>query len=234
MSKFHLIRHVGRSIVLVTALIVCPTASAQQFTNLLADKSLDAWMLPSGDAVDSGWQFDPDGTLHLMGRGDNLLSRDEFGDFELWFEYRISEKGNSGIKYRVQKYGNSWLGLEYQIQDDASFPGMAGKHRTASLYDIVDKSVMLLDRDYRPLSDFNTGRIVVQDHRLRHWLNGTLIINELDCNTRFSDAVQNSKFRNQDGFGRNHCGRLMLTDHGSEVWYRNLYVRRLDGAPTVR
>ena len=217
----------------VAVLAISTVADAQQFTNLLAEKSLSQWMLPSGDSVSSGWQFDEDGTLHLAGKGDNILSRSEYGDFELWFEYRISDKGNSGIKYRVQKFGNSWLGLEYQIQDDVAFPDMPGKHLTASLYDIVDKSVVLLDRDYHPTSEFNTGRVVVQNHRLRHWMNGNLIIDERDSSTRFADAVTNSKFKDESGFGRNHCGRLMLTDHGSEVWYRNLYIRRLDGCPLV-
>ncbi len=204
------------------------TCSAQQYLNLLENRSLDHWMKPSGEPVGEGWTFDSDGALHLTGKGGNIVTREDLGDFDLWFEYKISPKGNSGIKYRVRQYGNSWLGIEYQIQDDAAFPNMAPKHRTASLYDIIDQSSSILQRKYQPLDQYNVGRVVVQNHRLRHWMNGNIIIDEMDCSPKFDDAIRNSKFRDQEGFGKNTLGKLMLTDHGSEVWYRNLYVRRLD------
>lgn len=201
---------------------------AQQYSDLLKDRSLSQWMLPNGEDVNSGWQFDDDGTLHLAGKGNNIVTRDEYQDFDLWFEFRISEKGNSGIKYRVAKFGNSWLGCEYQIQDDAAFPKLPAKHYTASLYDVFDKSSPILERKYADPASFSVGRIIVQNHRIRHWMNGNLIIDERDDSPRFQDAIQKSKFRSEAGFGTNHSGRLMLTDHGSEVWYRNLYIRRLD------
>lgn len=207
---------------------------AQQYTNLLKNRSLSQWMLPNGSDVQKGWEFDSDGVLHLAGKGDNIITREEYGDFDLWFDYRIAEKGNSGIKYRVKTFGSSLLGCEYQIQDDASFPRLPGKHYTASLYDVFDKSSPILERKYAPDGEFNTGRIIVQNNRIRHWMNGNLIIDELDCSQRFQDAIADSKFKNQEGFGRNTIGRLMLTDHGTEVWYRNLYLRRLDGCAPIR
>lgn len=203
-------------------------AVAQTYTNLLQDRSLHNWMLPNGDPVQSGWTFDPDGSLHLVGKGDNILTRYEYQNFDLWFEFKIAEKGNSGIKYRVQKYGSSWLGPEYQIQDDAAFPGQSPKHHTASLYDIVDRSSPILERKYLPMNEWSVGRVVVQNNRIRHWMNGNLIIDEHSNSQRFIDAVHDSKFDDKPCFGRNCSGRLMLTDHGSEVWYRNLYIRRLD------
>ncbi len=204
--------------------------NAQQFTNLLQNQSLSQWMLPNGKDVEQGWKVNADGTLHLQGKGDNIITRNEYQDFELWFEYRISEKGNSGIKYRVQKYGNSLLGIEYQIQDDSAFPKLPPKHYSASLYDIMDRSSSILERKYAPAGEFNVGRIVIQNHRIRHWMNGNLIIDELDCSPKFDEAIAQSKFKDQEGFGKNQSGRLMLTDHGSEVWYRNLYIRPLSGA----
>ena len=121
------------------------------------------------------------------------------------------------------------LGIEYQIQDDAGFPNLPPKHYSASLYDIMDRSNSILERKYSPAGEFNVGRIVVQNHRIRHWMNGNLIIDELDCSPKFANAIAQSKFKDQEGFGKNHSGRLMLTDHGSEVWYKNLYIRPLSG-----
>ncbi|RLT11785.1 MAG: DUF1080 domain-containing protein, partial [Planctomycetota bacterium] len=138
--------------VLVLCIIVgiAGHAVAQNYTNLLQDKSLRHWTLPNGNPVEEGWSFDPDGALHLVGKGDNILTQGEYQNFDLWFDFRISEKGNSGIKYRVQKYETSWLGPEYQIQDDAAFPNQEAKHNTASLYDLVDRSNSIFERRYLP------------------------------------------------------------------------------------
>lgn len=223
----------SRMVTVLTVLLLLTqtrNSQAQSYTNLLHNKSLSQWMLPNGNAVEKGWQFDADGNLQLSGKGDNIITRDEYQDFDLWFEFRIAEKGNSGIKYRVQKFGNSLLGCEYQIQDDASFPKLSPKHYTASLYDVIDRSSPIFERKYAAPGEFNVGRIVVHNHRIRHWMNGNLIIDELDCSPEFQNAISQSKFRDQEGFGRNSSGRLMLTDHGTEVWYRNLYIRRLSAS----
>ena len=209
-------------------------AIAQTYCNLIPDRSLHLWNLPSGKPVVKGWSFDADGSLHLVGKGDNILTRDEYQNFDLWFDFRIAEKGNNGIKYRVQKYGSSWLGPEYQIQDDAAFPKLSAKHYTASLYDLVDRSNPVFERRYLPRDEWSSGRIIVQNNRLRHWMNGNLIIDEDSDSQHFAEAIEASKFKNTAGFGKNCSGRIMLTDHGSEVWYRNLYIRNLNNCPTVR
>lgn len=220
--------------VLVLCIIVgiAGHAVAQNYTNLLQDKSLRHWTLPNGNPVEEGWSFDPD-ALHLVGKGDNILTQGEYQNFDLWFDFRISEKGNSGIKYRVQKYETSWLGPEYQIQDDAAFPNQEAKHNTASLYDLVDRSNSIFERRYLPINDWNVGRIIVQDNRIRHWMNGNLIIDEHTDSSHFSDAVHASKFKDTEGFGKNCSGKIMLTDHGTEVWYRNVYIRNLNGCAQV-
>lgn len=221
-------------IFVMTLALNANVVKAQNYSNLLQDRSLRLWTLPNGEPVKEGWQFEADGVLHLVGKGNNILTRDEYQDFDLWFDFRISEKGNNGIKYRVQKFGSSWLGPEYQIQDDAAFPKMAAKHYTASLYDLVDRSNSIFERRYLPLTEWSSGRIVVQHNRLRHWMNGNLIIDENSDSQHFDEAVNASKFKSTTGFGKNHSGRIMLTDHGSEVWYRNVYIRSLNGCPTMQ
>jgi 3-keto-disaccharide hydrolase len=217
-----------RCVFLFTGFVLTTGTSLAQYTNLLADRSLDQWTQQNGKPVSGGWQIDDDGSLHLAGRGGNLLTVGNFGDFDLWFEYKVATKGNNGIKYRVKEYGNSWLGLEYQIQDDAAFPKMGNKHLTAGLYDIFATSSPAFTREYAPEGEWNVGHITVQNNRIRHWMNGHLIIDECSGSPDWKDAVANSKFRNRENFGENRVGKLMLTDHNSEVWYRNVFVRRLD------
>ena len=184
-------------------------------------------MKPNGDAVDKGWEIQPDGTLHLNGRGGHILSRQQYGDFELWFEFRIAEKGNSGIKYRVKQYNKSWLGLEYQVLDDSAFPKLTREHHTASLYDLV--TPIPLQTRFNPEGEFNVGKVRVQNQRIQHWINGQLMIDQPVGTDSWDHHVANSKFNKHEGFGENTVGHIMVTDHGSEVWYRNVFIKSLSG-----
>ena len=210
--------------VTVTACVVYGGVSEAQYTDLLLNRSLDHWMTQTGENVQQGWVFDADGTLHLKEKGGNIITRKKYGDFELWFEFRISGGGNSGIKYRVQKYGTSLLGCEYQILDDDAFSHLDRNKLTASLYDVFAPRP---DRTRRRMDDqFNVGKVLVQGSRIRHWINGQLTIDEYTGTSRWNDAIANSKFSERVGFGQNRCGHIMLTDHNSEVWYRNVFIRQ--------
>ncbi len=213
------------SVLFVVSAACSSAAVAQPYTNLLSDSGLRHWMKPDGKDVDAGWILQPDGTLLLDGRGGNIITRQEYGDFELWFEFRIAEKGNSGIKYRVTRYGSSLLGCEYQILDDAAFPQLDRKNITASLYDVVPIKPAELRRNQT--DQFDIGKVVVQNNRVRHWINGQLTIDECIGSARWHDYVAASKFADRENFGQNHFGHIMLTDHGSQVWYRNVFIRPL-------
>ncbi len=215
-----------RPLLFCVLLLLTGRVSAQHsFTNLLPGRSLHHWMTESGRPVREGWAFDDDGTLHLQGRGGHIVTRCCYTDFELWFEFRISEGGNSGIKYRVRRYGDSLLGCEFQILDDAAFPDLSEKNKTASLYDVFAPRTQPVR--VRPAGEFNVGRIVVRGQRLKHWINGQLTVDERAGSRRWRQHIQQSKFRDRRGFGCNRTGRIMLTDHHSEVWYRNVFIRPL-------
>jgi len=212
------------SISAVIFFLMSLSSAHAQWTDLIANRSLHHWMTPSGESVEKGWTFDSDGTLHLQGRGGNIISRQKYCDFELWFDFRISEKGNSGIKYRVKDYGGSLLGCEYQVLDDSAFPKLDRNHVTASLYDIFEPSVK--PTRVNPVGEFSTAKVLVQGNHIRHWVNGQLTIDVCAGSPSWNTHVQNSKFNKRERFGQNRMGHIMLTDHNSEVWYRNLYIRR--------
>lgn len=213
---------------LLLALFLTPSlAFGQAWQNLLADRSFDQWQKTNGDAVEGGWIIEEDGTLHLTGKGGNLITRNTFADFELWFEFRTVQKGNNGIKYRVMQYDRSWLGLEYQILDDEAFPKLTREHLTASLYDLVTPKPEVTR--LKPRNEFNTGKIRVSNGRVQHWVNGQLMIDEKLTGPTWEAHVKDSKFRNREHFGENPEGHIMLTDHGSETWFRNMFIRDLSG-----
>ncbi len=170
----------------------------------------------SGWAVADGWLVKQGGQ-----KPGNIVTTDEFTDFEFSWEWRMARGGNNGVKYFVdEKRGN--LGHEYQML--ASPGGKASKSATAGFY------AVLAPRDLpetKVAPEINHSRISVAGNRVRHWLNGKLVL-EYTCGSKEVLAnVATSKFKNVPDFGRKRTARIMLTDHGSECAFRNLKIRAL-------
>jgi hypothetical protein len=175
-----------------------------------------------GETPSGGWTAEGDNGIHLAGKGGgNLISKNEYTNFELEWEWKLNEKGNNGIKYWVAKIGGKeWLGIEYQMIDDSGHPDglRGGSHTTASIYDIKEPVAGKL---VKPAGEWNTSKIVVQDGKIQHWLNGALA-SEADTNApEWKEMIAKSKFKNKEGFAPGK-GKIMLTEHGDETWFRNI------------
>ena len=195
-------------------------AAAEAFDNPFNGTNLDGWMRDSGQTVPEGWEV-VDGVIHRRQqkqRAGNILTRRAYGDFRLSFEWAVAKGGNSGIKYRVRKYGKKTLGLEYQMFDDASRT-LSPRNSSASLYDLYEPNA---DKVLKPAGEFNTGMIVVQGDHIEHWLNGQLVVTATVGDDDWQQRVADSKFNDAEDFARNPVGQLMITDHGSEVWLRDV------------
>lgn len=176
-----------------------------------------------GAAPSGGWQAEG-GTIHLAGKGGgNLISKNEYSNFVLEWEWKLNPKGNNGVKYWVTKIGGKeWLGIEYQMIDDSGHPDglRGGSHTTASIYDIKEPAK---DKQVKPAGEWNHSKIVVQDGKIQHWLNGALAC-EADTNTpEWKDRIAASKFKKKEGFAPGK-GKIMLTEHGDETWFRNIRI----------
>lgn len=154
----------------------------------------------------------------------DIVSRDQFDDFELEWEWRVAEGANSGVKYFVQEVRPAAIGHEYQIIDDARHPDAKlreGKRRTAAFYDVLAAP----SAHPRPAGEFNQSRILVKGNHVEHWLNGEKVLAyELDTDA-LRTAIADSKFKDIEGFDRHQRGHLLLQDHGDAVCYRNIKVR---------
>ena len=199
---------------------------------LFDGETLDNWMTQDGKPVTKGWEV-VDGAIRLnreQGRAGHILSRHEYGDFDLSFEWQIAARGNSGLKYRVRKYGKKTLGLEYQIYDDGKPDATPGRGSTASIYAIYEPDP---EMQVNPPGEFNTARIIVRGNHIEHWINGRLTVAAEVGSREWDKRVASSKFSKETAFSRNRFGRIMLTDHGAEVWYRNIEIRRPDAITNV-
>ena len=168
--------------------------------------------------------------------GNDIVTRSNYSAFEFTFEFKITEGANSGIKYFVNENfdsgGKSGIGLEYQILDDDKHPdaqqGAAGNRTLASLYDLIPPKKPDA-RFLKKPGQWNYGRIIVYpDHRVQHWLNGFLVVEYERKSPLFNALVARSKYQIFPGFGLQDEGPLLLQDHGDEVAFRSLKIRKLN------
>jgi hypothetical protein len=195
--------------------------------------SLAGWTTLDGQPVTRGWEV-VDGMIHLAmsgDRGGNIVTAREVGDFVLSFDFKIAPGGNSGIKYRVKDFGGRVLGCEYQIYDDASEgERLDPKGTTGSLYDVYEP---IADKPLNPPGEFNRALIIVRDDVIEHWLNGRRLLRADVGSPEWDRRIAASKFNDVPGFGENRSGRIMLTDHGSEVWFANFQFIELPSDATL-
>ncbi|HTJ14067.1 MAG TPA: family 16 glycoside hydrolase [Dinghuibacter sp.] len=163
----------------------------------------------------------------------DIVTTDEYGAFDLSFQFRTSRGCNSGVKYFVtlkEQTGGSAIGLEYQILDDSVHPdaklGRNGDRTLASLYDLIpaNKPQSCL----RPIGAWNTGRIVVYpDNHVEHWLNGVMVLSYVRKSKEYEDLVAISKYKVWDHFGEADKGHILLQDHGFHVDFRSIKIKVL-------
>ena len=171
----------------------------------------------------AGWQV-VDGALTRVDGGGDLITRDEFGDFELALEWKVAEGGNSGIMYRVTEDAGATYetGPEMQILDDSRHKDGASRLTAAgSAYGLYPAPAGVV----KPAGEWNAVRIVVRGNHVEHWLNGTKVLDYELGSPDILAAVQDSKFKTNAGFGTKKPGHILLQDHGDAVCYRNLKIR---------
>ncbi len=198
-----------------------PCVLRGQPIELFDGKTLEGWSRRDG-SPSKNWGVD-EGTLFRATRGGDLYHRHWFRDFDFSFEWKIEDKGNSGVKYRVQAYGSQMLGCEYQVQDDNGHA--FNRHATGGLYAVVEPGK---NKSQRPSGEWNRSRIVVCGNQVEHWLNGERVVATEIGSPDWLKRVESSKFRDKPFFGQNREGRIFLQDHGNPVWFRNMVLTPLD------
>ncbi len=210
--------------ILAGLLATSAMAEEKDWVPLFDGKSLAGWKSSAGGEPGKGWKVE-DGCIHRAAVGGDLLSEKEYADFELEFEWKIAAKGNSGVKYRVQKSAGGWLGPEYQVLDDAGHPnGKVADTTAASLYEVVPAAK---DKALNPVGEWNQSRIVAKGTTLEHWLNGKLAVKTDTAGKEWPELKKASKFAKMEGFAGPAAGHLLLQDHGDKVWFRAIRIREL-------
>lgn len=213
----------------------------QQGVKLLWDgKSTNGWRGAHKEKFpERGWKVE-DGVISVVKstggestNGGDIVTEEEFGAFDLQFEFKLTEGANSGVKYFVtekEKGSGSAIGLEYQVLDDAVHPdakqGVVGNRTLASLYDLIPS--VKVQRGLRKIGEWNWGRVVVYpDNRVEHWLNGYKVVEYQRGTPIYQALVARSKYQPYENFGMAEKGHILLQDHGDAVSFRSIRIRPL-------
>jgi hypothetical protein len=208
------------------------TADGGGWIQLFDGKDLKGWRgYKKPDATETRWKVE-DGILTLPsnGAGDTHGARDlitdaTFDQFDLRWEWKIAQGGNSGVKYFVLEDRNDAIGHEYQLIDDERHAdAKIGPHRqTAAFYDVFPAH----DRPMKPAGEWNTSEVIVKGKHVTHILNGKTVL-EYDLESpELKAAIEKSKFKGIERFGKPQNGHILVQDHGDQVWYRKIEIKKL-------
>jgi hypothetical protein len=207
------------------------------WVSLFDGKTLNGWHNYGKTTVGEAWKI-ADGTLYLdttkkagwqTAQGGDIVSADEYDNFDLKLEWKIAPGGNSGIIFYVHedstKYKYVWnTGPEMQVLDnDLHADGKIPKHRAGDLYDLISSG----SEPVKKPGEWNEAEIVSKDGKLDFFLNGVNVVSTMLWDDAWKKLVAGSKFKEWPDFGTYKKGHIALQDHGNTVWYRNIKIKRL-------
>ncbi|PYR94341.1 MAG: DUF1080 domain-containing protein [Acidobacteria bacterium] len=203
------------------------TANGGEWKTLFDGTSLDAWRGYKADKVPEGWKI-VDGTLFKDTRVADLVTKDEFGDFELSLEWKISAGGNAGIFYRgTEEYDHIyWSGPEYQLLDnEKADDNNSPLTLAASAYALYPPAA---NAKPKPVGQWNMTRILAKGAHVEHWLNGAKAVDYELWSPDWEAKVKASKFKDWSNYGRAKKGHIALQgDHEGTLAFRNIRIREL-------
>ncbi len=204
---------------------------------LFDGKTTNGWHRYGGEPVGKAWKV-KDGNLYLdtsskenwqIKDGGDIVSDEEYENFDLQLEWSIAKDGNSGIIIYIHedkaKYNWPWeTGPEMQVLDNNGHPdAKIIKHRAGDLYDLISCS----KETVKPYGEWNLVEIKSINGKLDLYLNGVNVVSTTMWNDDWRKMIAASKFKNMPGFGTYKKGRIGLQDHGNEVLFRNIKIRKL-------
>lgn len=220
-------------------LVLAVSATAADPNTLTAEEKSGGWKLLFDGKTGAGWkaigksEFPAKGWVVEEGSlkrkeagGGDLLSTEEFENFELSWEWKISPGGNSGLKYNLPD-ANKGVGFEYQMLDDEKNPdGIRGGrlHQTGSLYDLIEPPA---DKKTKPIGEWNESRVLVKGNHVEEWLNGAKTVEFEMGSAELKAIIAKSKFKGVKGFGEKTKSPILLQDHGAEVEFRSIKIHPL-------
>ena len=169
----------------------------------MAQKEADARLPENWSVVD--------GQIRFTGKGfENLCTTRDYGDFEMWVDWLITRDGDSGIYLRGTPQVQIW---------DTSLVKVGAQVGSGGLYNNQKNPSKPLKVADNPVGEWNTFFIRMIGDKVTVLLNGELVTDEV--------VLENYWNRNLPIFA---SGPLELQAHGTNLAFRNIYVREITSA----
>jgi hypothetical protein len=202
-----------------------PEEFAEGWVLLFDGETLNGWKAYNGHTPKT-WSVN-ENSIYCDGSkgGDDLMTIEHFGDFDLKFEWKIEEKGNSGVIYRARE-GKQWgqpylTGPEYQVHDETE---NFSKTSVGSVYDVYAPSK---NKKVNSAMQWNSGRIRIINGLLTHWVNGDIVVQCKINSDEWNKKVAESKWKDNRYYAKSPFGHIDFQNHGYRVWFKNVKILRL-------
>ena len=213
--------------------VLTEAEKAEGWKLLFDGKTLDGWRDYNGDSLTAPWIVE-DGCIRAKGSGSDasgyIVTDTVYENFELVWDWKIAEGGNSGMLYHVvenPKFKVPYVtGPEYQLIDDFGFPEpLEDWQKTAADYamHVPDTSKTII----KPAGEWNTSKIVFDNGHVEHWLNGEKVVEFEAWTDDWFEKKNSGKWKDAPEYGLAHKGVICLQDHGSAAWFRNIKIKEL-------
>jgi hypothetical protein len=211
---------------------------AEGWALLFDGKTMNGWHGYNGGTTEA-WSID-DCAIRVAGTDENygsdkrvdMATDSEYTNFEFVVDWKATTGGNSGLMYAViedEKYEAPWeTGPEYQFLDDVGWPTpeeLKDSNYAGADYDMLAPNDQ---KELKPVGEWNTTRLVVNGPHVEHWLNGKKVLEFERWTDEWKARRDASKWGEYKDYGLAQTGRIVLQDHGSEFWFRNIKIREID------
>lgn len=222
---------------LVTASLSLPALAADnQLTNeeqaqgwqlLFNGKDMSQWRNFKKADLNDKWQIE-DGAMKLTsGGGGDILTKQQYQNFELVLDWKIAEVGNSGIFVLANETGNMIYSNAPEIQildNERHSDNKLATHLSGSLYDMIASPAS----SHKKAGEWNSTKIRLQNSQLTIWQNGVQTAQVTIDSPEWQKLPAASKFATWEGFAKAKSGHIGLQDHGDQVWFKNIKIKELN------
>lgn len=251
-------KNMNKLICLLSALVILTKCTSQKkismnttSAQLTAKEKSDGWQLLFDGKTAAGWHgygredagtdwkisdnaliLQPDKNVKNR-KGSDLVTNEEFENFHLKLDWKISPKGNSGIIFYIHEdsamYHESYnTGLEMQVLDNGTLTSLGHSdakiylHRAGDLYDLIASKEAI-----KPQGEWNHIEIISNNGKLDFYVNGIHTLSTTLWDENWKQMIAISKFKTMPAFGTFKKGKIALQDHGDNVEFRNIKIKRL-------
>jgi len=201
-------------------------AAQPQWVSLFDGQTIAQWRGYKMATVPDSWRVEEGAITWTKGAAVDLVSREQYTNFEFEFDWKVPPGGNSGVMFRVTEELERTYhsGPEFQILHNAGHSD--GKNPMTSAGS--NHSLHAPTKDMtRPVGEWNQGRLVVNGNHVEHWLNGEKVVDYDLHSPDWTKRLMASKFKDVPRYGREPRGHIVLQEHGSRVQYKNLRIKVL-------